>query len=81
MRLKNMPPDYENIIDLRTESGDGSTLKGKGDLEIPDSMIPKTDYDDPYDPNAPIEDIGSDQQPLMKGYGKVQKNLKQWRVR
>lgn len=84
MRLKNMPPDYENIIDLRPEavgkSVDGLKTDGKGDLEIPDNMIPKTDYENPYDPDV-IEDIGFDQQPLMRGYGKVQKSLNKWRVR
>lgn len=84
MNLKDFPPDYSQIIDMRPGASKKTAeapVAVKGDLEIPESDIPKTDYENPYDPNAPIEDIGFDQQPVMRGYGKVEKNIKQWRVR
>ncbi len=42
----------------------------KGDLEVTDKTVI-------FSP----DDIGEEMQPVMRGYGKVQKNIKQWRVR
>lgn len=81
MKLQNMPRmDEADIEDLREKAPMEDVPAEKGDLEMPGSKLPKHNYENPYDPDA-IEDIGFDQQPLMRGYGKVQKNLKQWRVR
>ena len=85
MKWQNLPrADEADIEDVRSDAVkkkvDNLPTDEKGDLMIPGNMVPEPDYENPYDPNAPIEDIGSEMQPL-RGYGKVQKNLKQWRVR
>ena len=75
MKLENMPraPDSD-IIDLRKKTIDKEVdemkTDPKGNLIIPDKTVIFTE-----------DEIGEEMQPAMRGYGKVQKNIKQWRVR
>jgi hypothetical protein len=77
MKLENMPRmDEADIEDLRKDATKKSSQNQmqepvKGDLETTD----KTVIFEPY------EDIGSEMQPAMRGYGKIQKGIRQWRVR
>jgi hypothetical protein len=78
MKLENMPRMYEaDIEDVRKDAvkrpknpTDQPVESGKGDLEVTDKTVI-------FSP----DDIGEEMQPVMRGYGKVQKNIRQWRVR
>lgn len=88
MNLKDMPPDYDQIEDLRLET----VLKGmRGKAPRPrpkpdvSEAAPKGDFNPPEEKELseePKGDIGSEMQPAMRGYGRaMEKKVNHWKVR
>lgn len=79
MKLENMPRmDEADILDLRNvpfEKQPKPKITPIGSVNPDDSAADKRLTEEPSG------DIGYEMQPSMRGYGKVEKGLKKWRVR
>ena len=87
MKLNDFYGYNDDVIDVRPKKGSAAS-KGVTEPEYP--TTDSSDKGDPAGPrqrapkeliDEPTGDIGSEMQPAMRGYGKVQKKVNQWKVR